>query len=85
MDNQIIKIDEKNILLTFNVGEKKYCALKDPNEEDVYFALVSPTGEGNFVLTNVFETEMDSVVSEYDKIINFLESEDELDSEEEDV
>lgn len=86
MKEDIIKVDSSEIVCCFDVNGKKYCALVDnENDEDVYFALRTKIDENNSVLTSVPDSEIDAVINEYDKLVDFFESEDELDFEEEDL
>ena len=84
MNNKIIKVNPEDIILAFDVEEKKYCALKSHEDnETIYFAMISSVKENHFVVTSILDSELKKVIETYDKIIEFLESEDELDIKEE--
>lgn len=83
-NKDIIKIDNSEVLCSFNVNEKTYCALVDNDspDEELYFALRTSIDDDNYVLTSVPEPEIDAVIKEYEKLVNIFEAPDELDEEE---
>lgn len=82
--DKVIKVDNSEILFSFKVKDKTYCALVDKESKDseVYFMLRTNIDENNCALTSILDKEIDAVVEEYNKIKDFFESEDELDIEE---
>jgi len=86
MNEEIITIDKKDILYSFEVEDNLYYALIDsenPEDDNIYFALITKVDENNSVATSVPEQDMDKVIAEFEKHMDFFETEDELDTEEE--
>jgi len=82
----LTKIDNNDIFLIFDVGNKRYAALKNTkiiHDEDIYFVQVIIDEKGKNIFIDIPKEDLDIVINEYEKYIDFMDSEDEIDIEEE--
>ena len=82
MDNSGIELTKKeNIVDFFDVDDKKYCVLKDDNGE-MGFARISDLDEKHKLLTTVPDSDFIKVKEAYDKYVDFMNMDDELEGDE---
>ncbi len=77
MDREIEFVERKNIVDFFDVGEKKYCVIKDDDGE-MGFGRVTDLDEKHRLITVVPDNDYPTIKEEYDKYVEFMNMDDEL-------